>query len=102
MKKIIIFTFLVIIFIFVAGCIPLPSQSITQRDSPCEDSDEGVDPFIKGTVTMTNTVTGIVTSINEDRCKNINTVIEYYCIGSDLGLQEVKCQTRCVDGVCVS
>jgi hypothetical protein len=62
----------------------------------CSDSDQGVDPTVKGTVTIGN-------ESYEDSCKDNATVLEYYCDNNALGQSEAVCPDgfMCGDGACV-
>jgi hypothetical protein len=62
---------------------------------PCEDSDEGNDVYVKGTITKGE---------NEytDYCLD-NSVIEYYCANNEINSVVSKCPSgySCSDGACV-
>ncbi|MFA5125971.1 MAG: right-handed parallel beta-helix repeat-containing protein [archaeon] len=81
----------------VSSCSLLATQYLT-CDQNCSDTDSGLDPATKGTVYFWNeTVTA-----NNDYCLDANTLNEYYCTGSALGLGNYNCQNGCSNGACLN
>jgi len=64
--------------------------------APCQDSDDGKDKSVKGTVTAPG-------KSQTDECSGANAVKEYYCSGNDAAYEEIQCGSgmQCVSGACV-
>lgn len=62
----------------------------------CSDSDQGIDEYIKGTVTYG-------TAVYTDSCLSYNVVYEYYCEGGEAKQKQIVCPEGmdCEDGYCV-
>jgi hypothetical protein len=74
----------------------------TQANSPCKDSDGGLNYTVKGTLTLTKN--GNVTRY-QDYCRSATTkfkgyVFEYYCNGTTVGTSNYNCLKGCSDGKC--
>ena len=72
-------------------------KQILTADYACEENDDGIDPWMKGTnkVTYENS-----TEYYYDYCLCDETVFEYYCDGTDLEWYYLECEYGCVDGRC--
>jgi hypothetical protein len=63
--------------------------------SPCSESDDGMDPDMKGTSTAGS-------DSSTDSCEEDGSLNEYYCEGGKVQLKTVDCPTgqKCIDGAC--
>ena len=67
---------------------------VAQQKTACVDSEEGVDEFVKGTVTWLESY--------DDFCKDETRLQDYFC--NEQGEMEKKfidCEEGCLDGVCL-
>jgi hypothetical protein len=64
--------------------------------APCQDTDNGKDEKVKGTVTSPGTS-------NSDECSGSYSVKEYYCSGNDAKSEDIDCGDgmQCVSGACI-
>jgi hypothetical protein len=77
------------------------SQSVTQENKTCVDSDGGLNYYVKGTVTVcTFTEQGGGCGAAIDSC-NGNILTEGYCKGTDLNSLTYTCPYGCKDGACI-
>lgn len=62
----------------------------------CNDTEDGKDSAVKGTVTTSDNVS------LTDKCLNASTVLEYYCSGSEISNKEIACENgfECKVGKC--
>jgi len=64
--------------------------------APCQDSDNGKDPTVKGAVTAQGVS-------YKDACAGANSVKEYYCAEDAVASEDMACGAgrQCVDGACI-
>ncbi|MBW2980295.1 hypothetical protein KY360_02665 [Candidatus Woesearchaeota archaeon] len=82
---------------FTGGFFWLSSES-------CSDSD-GQNYFTKGSVSYTYKtwfrLNKSITRIYTDRCRNNNTLYEYYCSNNRIRIEPYECENGCRDGACI-
>jgi len=80
----------------IGGCMMGNPDIIAPPELPgsgeCTDEDGGLNFLVKGIVKIDNQIAGI------DYCKNPGELVEYYCEGSGVGVENFDCD--CVDGEC--
>ena len=76
--------------------------SVDINSKECLDTDNGMDPFLKGKITFTDP---LLPELNlRDSCLDDNTLIENYCVGTAPSMDSVDCSAHgmvCIEGACV-
>ena len=95
-KTIIILIFLFLIFLgFYQVKLNLIGKSI---ETPCEETDSGIDYYTKGTVFYKSQG---VSKNATDWCNNYRVMYEYTCSNeNELQTVKVSCEAGCIDGAC--
>lgn len=74
---------------------PVPPIQIPEMVSGCNDSDDGDNPPISGTVSLGNS------SINTDYCIDARNLKEFYCDANNtVQSRELPCPSPCINGAC--
>ena len=85
-----------------------PTPTPTPLDNLCTETDNGIDPFVKGAISYVSAIPGSVLTTKIDKCNSYNSVYEYSC---SLSKPEAYSETvvlcpqdrpRCINGACSS
>ncbi|MBU0894360.1 MAG: hypothetical protein KKF48_04740 [Nanoarchaeota archaeon] len=104
-KKKIIKTLLVLAIVFILADVAflfsksnlkiVDAKNLPVVLSSCEDSDQGVEPFFKGSVTI-----GPSGKKYDDYCIGDDTLVEYSCNRNKIASEQIKCELGCSTGLC--
>ncbi len=75
----------------------LAVSSLSVLAVECTDSDGGINPFWKGAISDSNSISG---SLKQDNCFDRATLFEYSCANPDG--EKIECEFGCSEGACLT